>query len=714
MLVIFCYKPHVPKGAYLPKMPKKDNIMTIGHRGSVCKCYKSCKFTPLLFNDIIISSMKLIFTYLFCLLICLGIGRHGVWAQELPGWRLSTSQPIDTFLILKKIEQAEVLKESLPDSAFHLLREVFRDSRKKGFKKGILIALLHLGNLQCNAGLYDSALFTYKNTLNYCTSEEDFLKAYTGIAGAYNFMGRGEEAMTYYLKAIASLKTPVSTEKQALLVPLYSKLSTVLHFLNQNDKALYYINKALPIAQLQQNYYMQSKLFNMKGVCYFYGRRDPEKALKYLDTAIALARQINSYEALHPALVNKGTIYTRNGQPKEALALLSEGKKLSREFPVNLNDQVGNISALGEAYLKLKKYKEAEDIFMQAWTYANLLPREKHFLSFKLAELYAETGHYQKAFSYQKVFMALSDTFHNKQVITAISDIETRYRTAEKDMELMNNQLLIKTQQEKLARKNLWLVLSAGGGIIGILLITGFFYHQKQKNKLLISRQKIEQLHAKIEGEEEERKRLARELHDGINSQIAGAKSYLVALGNLFPFLKETTAFKETGTILNHTASDIRRVAHNLLPTDLTGHSLAEALHSFCHNLSSGNKLEIELHPYGNFATSSPALALSIYRIAQELLHNIIKHAQATEAIVLLNENKNEISLIVEDNGIGMDNNVNAHKGMGLESIRSRVKAHSGTFHLESAPGKGTVVSIYFPIGQEEKNMEIDVPSDIT
>lgn len=232
--------------------------------------------------------------------------------------------------------------------------------------------------------------------------------------------------------------------------------------------------------------------------------------------------------------------------------------------------------------------------------------------------------------------------------------------------------------------------------VLGILY-RSYRHKQKLHNERLHNLQQekaIELLQASIRGEEKERIRLAHELHDGVSSQLSVMKAYLLALQGSHPELAETDDFRQIMQTLNETAGDVRKTAHNLVPDALTQRGLAETARTFCEQIATGRNLRIEFEAYGNFRSLPDYLVLSIYRMIQELVHNILKHAHATHAIILLNRQNDRIHLTVEDNGVGMDPARAGSKGLGLKGLHAKVNALNGYVSLESSPGNGTTIYI--------------------
>ena len=145
--------------------------------------------------------------------------------------------------------------------------------------------------------------------------------------------------------------------------------------------------------------------------------------------------------------------------------------------------------------------------------------------------------------------------------------------------------------------------------------------------------------------------------------------------------------------MLQSTAIEVRKTAHNLMPDILLKYTLPEALHLYCEHIDTGDKLQINLQIYGALEELDKFLALSLYRIIQELVQNIIKHSKGTISEIQLRLDGEKLTVTVEDNGVGFKKNI-VSDGLGLQNVRSRIEALQGFISIESAPGMGTTVYI--------------------
>lgn len=204
----------------------------------------------------------------------------------------------------------------------------------------------------------------------------------------------------------------------------------------------------------------------------------------------------------------------------------------------------------------------------------------------------------------------------------------------------------------------------------------------------------IQLLEAVIEGEEKERSRIARDLHDGISGMLVAAKLHFNTLAKKTPQLSSIPEFEQGLSLLDTALIQVRQTSHNLMPEVLLENGLVKALNRYCITINN-DKLQVNFVALNEIDRYSANFELSIYRITQELINNIIKHAQATKAFIQLSQHNNLLSLTIEDNGIGFSED-STKNGMGLKSIRKRLAAMKGTIDIHSVPRQGTSINLEF------------------
>ena len=253
-------------------------------------------------------------------------------------------------------------------------------------------------------------------------------------------------------------------------------------------------------------------------------------------------------------------------------------------------------------------------------------------------------------------------------------------------------------------------------GSVVALLITGFLGYRNLRNRQQLAKQQDELQQQRIrelekdkqlvavdsmlKGQEEERSRLAKDLHDGLGGLLSGVKFSLSNMkDNLIITPDNMAVFERSLDMIDTSIKELRRVAHNMMPEMLTKFGLDEALKEYCNTVNATKLLAVKYQSFGMDSRLDKSTEIIIYRIVQELLNNILKHAAASEAFVQLIRENNRLNIVVEDNGKGFDTALLENsKGAGWANIRSRVEYLKGQLDIHSEPGKGTLVNIEFNV----------------
>jgi signal transduction histidine kinase len=221
---------------------------------------------------------------------------------------------------------------------------------------------------------------------------------------------------------------------------------------------------------------------------------------------------------------------------------------------------------------------------------------------------------------------------------------------------------------------------------------------EKERMAIEIQDQKDLHLQEIVQTQNNERKRIAGDLHDSIGSMLSSVKMRLNSLQEDFSRNNPDKAsrFDDTVKLLDQAVQEVRRIAHNMLPVALSRFGLKASLHTFVDQIKVAERLDVDIQIFGLERRLHEDLETAIYRICQELVQNVIKHADATMLRIQIIDHSDTVNLIVEDNGKGLlVDEVNA--GLGFSTIESKIKLFKGTFSIESQPGKGTMVLVDIP-----------------
>lgn len=328
-----------------------------------------------------------------------------------------------------------------------------------------------------------------------------------------------------------------------------------------------------------------------------------------------------------------------------------------------------------------------------------------------LSELFEKQNKYKEALQYAHLYKEISDSIYNKGKLTVINNLEVLYQTNKKEKEIIGLQATNTEKQLQLLKRNQMLWVTAV--IIGALLIVFFIQWRTGKNKGMIAKQaqmiqeqkinsleheqKVIILKSMLAGQDRERARIAKDLHDGLSGLFSTIKMHLSTLQHENEFLKQNELFKKSYKLIDTASEDLRRIAHNMMPEVLQKLGLVQALKDFCNTINAKNSLLVSLLTYGMEERLNLQTEIILYRIIQELLNNVIKHAKSTEAIVQFNRNENHIDVTVEDNGSGFVQEEEKDKPhAGLDIIKERVNYLNGDMSIDSRAGIGTAIMIAF------------------
>lgn len=331
-----------------------------------------------------------------------------------------------------------------------------------------------------------------------------------------------------------------------------------------------------------------------------------------------------------------------------------------------------------------------------------------HGVSKNLYEIYRESKQFDSAIKYSTRYIASHDTVFNKNKSRQIAEIVTKYETEKKEQEITSQkkEIQLKTSQRDTYLITLVVALSLTIGLV-------FIYQQRQRaiaqlrkkeknlydQKVddLLKDEEIKSLNAMMSGQENERKRIAEDLHDRLGSKLAAVKLHYDASAEK---VGSDTSFKKAAKILDDTIAETRKIAHNLLSGVLTKFGLIAALEDLKNTIEGTKEITFELNASNIDDRLPNDLEINIYRIVQELISNMLKHAQAKNiSVQLTKHDDNSLTLMVEDDGIGF-NTLEKKDGIGLQNMQARAEKFDGEIMIDSTIGRGTTTTVNLQIPQ--------------
>lgn len=620
------------------------------------------------------------------------------------------------------------IKHRMQDSlGLKTLGEARALAGKINYEQGILQCLLTTGNYYRGKNKWNSSMDAYYEIIERCkTVKDDSLRerskmmAYNNLGGIFNFNGDYQNSLSYRLKSLEIVEKlmPENYNNRAII---YLNIASDYRQLKIPSKGIEYLDKTAGLLTKLSGR-LKMEFYNEYYENYI-STDNTTKAISMLDSIQQglSAFDLSDFQKLDFALMHaklRGNHALKNQQnPDEALKQFTSSLDFARKLENNqeINESLFNI---GQVYLEKKAYKEAIRYLQEA--YDSSASQSLKNLAFKisgsLAEAYSSTGQHAKANTYLRKSLELQLEIYDEDKTGEVNFLEARYQSEKKENEITSLRLS-NTEKELAVTKRNRLLLIGGISAAALLLILGLLYRSNRQGRMLAEKdQKLQQdqikflerqqqvvsLQSMINGQESERTRIAKDLHDGLSGMFSTVKMYFSTLQHEKEELKEHYTFTKSIELIDNAAEEIRRIAHNMMPEVLMKLGLVHAVQDMCGNISAGKLLQVQLQSYGMEKRLNASTEIMLYRIIQELLTNIMKHAQASAAIVQFNRTDQRLIVTVEDNGKGfslMENDRRHHAG--LDTIKSRVDYLNGNITIDSQQEVGTTVIMEFLINEE-------------
>lgn len=279
--------------------------------------------------------------------------------------------------------------------------------------------------------------------------------------------------------------------------------------------------------------------------------------------------------------------------------------------------------------------------------------------------------------------------------LEAMADLKVKYDRERLQRELLEEEI---SNQKKATQVNL-LFLSLGILLLALLIVFLIYQNRLKANRLLLTAAKQEQqliaINSMLEGQEKERARIARDLHDGLGNLLATIKANLGNLGQQSLDRTTPTPYTKTSEMVDEACIEVRKIAHEMMPRSLEKLGLPQALTDLIHRMDETHAFSASIAIYGQEQSLSDGVNIMLYRIVQEALNNVVKYAQATEVDLQMTYAEEWLNITIEDDGVGFDpKRIGPDEGLGLNSIAFRTQYIGGNFEIDSRPGMGTMISI--------------------
>jgi len=561
------------------------------------------------------------------------------------------------------LDSAKNIFRSQPQKALAILKEVKAGSTQSKDYKSLVRAEIIVGNISYFNGEHDQALQTYLQALKIAEAaklSEEIAMVCNEIGTLHKKNKDLKNALMYYERA---LTVAVSIKNANQIANAHNNIGLVHEEHGDYEKALQQYQKSLLFYQRSKDKLGES--YSLEYIGYVYGlMKNYEAAIINLQKSLKLREDIKDNYGIAIALIELAEV---NRDKKDYVSAISYAKKA-----ISFSKQVAYPDMLQNGYLLL-------------------------------AGIYEKQQNYNNAYQAHKAYVSVKDSIFNLEKSKQISELQTHYDTEKKEQKIILLNQANTIQKLKLTKRDgIIFIISTCFLLFAIISYLLYNRYKLRQNARLQHEVIIQQdlaTKAVLNAEENERKRIAVELHDGLGQMFSAVKLNLSAIGENITFKDDHNQqmFGKTLNLVDESCKEVRAISHQMAPNLLLKAGLTSAVRDFIDNIDS-RKLKVNLSTFGLQYRLEENIEIVLYRVIQEAVNNVIKHANAHILDIQLSKDEEGINAMIEDNGTGFDVlQLDRFEGIGLKNISSRVAYLKGTVDFSSRPGKGTLVAIFIP-----------------
>lgn len=562
------------------------------------------------------------------------------------------------------------------------------------------------GSLLRRIGYYSSAMEYHQKSLE-LSKQLDYPK---GIADAYVYIGIINEFQLDYDSAINNYYKSVRIYEQlvrpnSIGIALLN-IGDMYENLRDYNKSLQNFKRGLALFEQQNDTWNIGLANNKIGIIYSQlGKYD--SAMYYYNICNIYYDSAHNLSGLGHLDINKGNVYMKWKMYDSAYFHFNRATNSFKQMDFK-RGYLNSLLALAYYYSEKNQEKKALEIYDECWDFATLVdPQALRDIYLNILSIHEKAGDYKKAFEYQSKYLDIRDSIFKIDKAKIIADVELKYEKEKDQAKILalENENLSKdlTLRKRTNQRNIYLF--SGAGVISIILFLLIFYQHKAKKDKIIADQKIKQLEEEkkllaakfiVEGQEQERKRIAKELHDGLGVLLSTTKIQFTSIKDKSP--ENNIIIDKATKLLEQATGEVRKISHNMMPGLLTRFGLFEAAEELIDQVDESEGLSATCEITGDTKRLPENTEIMLYRVIQEMVNNTLKHAEATIISLKIEVHSELININYRDNGRGFNVEEKMKlKSIGLNSIQSRVNFLNGIVTIKSELGQGVNYTIHTP-----------------
>lgn len=556
----------------------------------------------------------------------------------------------------------------MTDSSLIIFSQILKESKKQGWKTLEKNSLNNLGMNRLNSSDYRAAIEYFSEALALVQKDPnarpgDYVNYISNLGLANQELDLIDQAIKYHLEALA-----------------------IRESLKNKD------GMAISCANL--------------GVCYkLLG--EFEEAIKYYDLSIAYAKEAGNKVLYHRTHDNLGSLYVEMGNFEKGLMLLQVALDSSDGFKPDPKMELSIVSNTAASYLMMGQVEKAEEFAARG---LELLEEYGELVNYSLtlkntlAKIHFRKGDFEKGNAYLEEYELLDKEVYDQENAKLLTDLQVQY-----DLEKKESQIALQTaeiQEKNATLQRNYFAFAALGLLLALVGVAFVFYQNraKRKQELLVKDRELKvkeaYIQASLESQEQERRRMAQDLHDGFGQYISALRMYVSQLKSdqaKEEFKSELVS--RTDSVLDEMSKEISNVVYDLMPATLIRFGLISALEDLAHRINAGQKVKLEIESQNLPERMDELVEINLFRICQEWINNVLKYAKAQHIALNLSENQGIARLQILDDGQGFDVSIFQHsKRNGWKNITTRAELLNGKLELFTQVGQqGTELLITFP-----------------
>ena len=557
---------------------------------------------------------------------------------------------------------------------------------------------LTFGVYYARTGMLDSSIYYLKLARDHAlsvNSNHALVRINAALGTSHVFDGKPELALEFMFEGLRLVENEFPDKE--IEMKFHTNIAWAYLELKQYDDCIRQGLHNLRIMEGTSYEWIALYTYNNIAVCYgASGKLD--SARYFIEKGIKASLKNNDNQSLANAYFILGKIYSDAGRYDLAVDQYLKARPY-REKVGNPMFVVSDLYSIADLYARMKNYRKGIEAAKEALALA-----EKYNLQMKfdwtflsLAENYEGLGDFQNASKYYRLWAISKDTIYKNASASAIAEMQTRYETEKKQQLLELQHVQLAEQTARLDRTNI-IIAALTITIISIVVIF-FLLRSRQRRKRELSLREA-QIYATIESQETERRRFAQDLHDGMGQLISALRLALHRIHTDTPLEERVNVVSKAETLLTDMHTEIRSIAFNLMPQTLVQSGLVPALKEMAHRLNDSGKISLSIKSFDVPERLEGLHEISLYRIIQEWVNNVLKYAEAFVVEIQLVGFEDEITLTLEDDGKGFDVGLlESGAGNGWKNIRSRANLIKATLEIDSVPGrKGSTLIVRTPL----------------